>query len=204
MLRVIAGIIASYLLGGVLFGHIMAGMVNADLKQKGSGNPGATNVFRVIGPFAGVLVLVGDVVKGIAAVALGNLIGGNPAYLPLYGLAAIIGHNWSIYHRFQGGKGMSTTLGAVIMLCPKVLWIVLPGWLGGIVALSYVSFGAVMAAVTLPIATLVFYPGQKLMMVFSILASAMAIYRHIPNIKRMLKGEEHKVRGLFRRKESGS
>ncbi|HEX2954533.1 MAG TPA: glycerol-3-phosphate 1-O-acyltransferase PlsY [Bacillota bacterium] len=187
--------------GGVLFGHILASISKTDLKSKGSGNPGATNVFRVIGPIAGVLVLLGDVFKGIAAVKLGEWISGQPVYLPLYGLAAIIGHNWSVFHRFKGGKGIATTLGTVIILCPHALWIILPLFIIATIASSFVSFGSIMAAISFPFGIMILYPRQHYLLIYAVAATIMAIYRHIPNIRRILRGEEHKLFSMFPRKE---
>jgi glycerol-3-phosphate acyltransferase PlsY len=200
-MRVLMGIIASYLLGGILFGHILAGFSKTDLQAKGSGNPGATNVFRVIGPLAGALVLVGDVFKGIVAVKLGEWIGGQTQYLPLYGLAAIIGHNWSVFHGFKGGKGIATTLGTVILLCPKSIWVIVPVWLIATIVSGFVSFGSILAAVVFPVAIAFFYPKQQFLLVYAFVATVMAVYRHVPNIRRMLRGEEHRLFSVFQRKE---
>lgn len=194
----VAVIIVCYLIGSILVGPLLAGLFQRDLKQKGSGNPGATNAFRVIGPLAGILVLAGDALKAWLALALASRIVGE-AYLPLFGLAVIAGHNWSVFHGFKGGKGIATTLGLIIVLVPKTLWLLVPGWLGGTGLTGFVSVGSVSAAVLLPIATILFYPGQPLLMVFSVSAALLAVYRHIPNIKRLVRGQENRLFG--KRKE---
>lgn len=194
----VAVIIVCYLIGSILVGPLLAGLLQRDLKQKGSGNPGATNAFRVIGPLAGILVLAGDALKAWLALALASRIVGE-AYLPLFGLAVIAGHNWSVFHGFKGGKGIATTLGLIIVLAPKTLWLLVPGWFGGTGLTGFVSVGSVSAAVLLPIATILFYPSQPLIMVFSVSAALLAVYRHIPNIKRLVRGQENRLFG--KRKE---
>lgn len=200
-MRVIAGIIVSYMVGSILAGPLLATLFRADLKEKGSGNPGATNAFRVIGPLAGVLVLAGDAFKGWGAMYMGAWIGGMD-YLPLMGLATIVGHNWSIFHRFKGGKGIATTLGVVIGLSPLSLWILVPAWILVTLITGFVSVGSITAAFLLPISIPLFYsPLDKMLLFFGIGAAILAVYRHWPNVKRLVRGEEHRIFQRFGRKE---
>ena len=200
MLRIITGIILSYLMGSILVGPILARLFRSDLKSTGSGNPGATNAFRVIGPLAGISVLAGDAIKGWLAVYMGGLIGGD-TFLPVFGLAAIIGHNWSVFHGFKGGKGIATSLGAIIALCPRVLWIILSSWFLVTLLAGFVSLGSVIAALLLPIAIFLFYQADPLLVLFGIGTASMAVYRHVPNLKRLFRGEENRLFSLWRRKE---
>lgn len=189
-----AAIVVCYLIGSILVGPLLAGLFRYDLKKKGSGNPGATNAFRVIGPLAGVLVLAGDAFKAWGALAIAARIAGED-YLPLFGLAVIAGHNWSVFHGFAGGKGIATSFGLIMVLSPKTLWLLVPGWLGGTVLTGFVSVGSLVAAILLPVATSIFYPGRPYLLIFGIGAALLAIYRHIPNIKLLVRGEENRLFG---------
>jgi glycerol-3-phosphate acyltransferase PlsY len=200
LLRIISGIIPSYLIGSILVGPILARVFRSDLKSTGSGNPGATNAFRVIGPLAGFVVLAGDAIKGWLAVFVGGIIAGG-SYLPLFGLAAIFGHNWSVFHGFKGGKGIATSLGVIIALCPRVLLIILPSWFLITLLSGFVSLGSVIAALMLPIAIFLFYQGNPLLVLFAFGTASMAVYRHVPNLNRLFRGEENRLFSLWRRKE---
>lgn len=114
-------IVVSYLLGSVSFSVLLAKLLKGiDIRQYGSGNAGATNTLRVLGKGPAILVLLLDVLKGVAAVWLGTWVGGWGTWVPaLCGIAAIIGHNWPLYFRFRGGKGIATTIGVMATLC---LW----------------------------------------------------------------------------------
>lgn len=191
--RIVIGIIISYLMGSILAGPLLASLFRLDLKKKGSGNPGATNAFRVIGPAAGVLVLAADAFKGWGAMRVGAMVGGEPI-MPLLGLAAIVGHNWSIFHRFQGGKGIATTLGVVIGLCPKTLLVLVPAFLLTMLGTGFVSVGSLTAAILLPVSLFIFCsPVNTMLMTFGFGAGLMAVYRHWPNVKRLIHGEEHRL-----------
>ena len=124
-MRVILAVLLSYLLGGLLFGELIALISRVDLRKRGSGNPGATNVYRILGPLFGLIVLVGDTLKGI----IGSLIGswlGVPEIAPWCGLAVIAGHNWPLQFKFKGGKGIATSFGTIIVLAPETLLIIAP------------------------------------------------------------------------------
>jgi glycerol-3-phosphate acyltransferase PlsY len=113
MLKVFIVLLFSYLIGSLLLGDLISRLKKIDLRHSGSGNVGATNVFRSMGAFYGTIVLAGDTLKGVAAVLLGNLLGKYHGFdlAILTGLLAIVGHNWSIFARFRGGKGIATSLG---------------------------------------------------------------------------------------------
>lgn len=199
MLQVLA-VVFSYFLGGVLTAGMIASSKRIDLKKKGSGNPGATNAFRVFGAFYGILTLLGDAAKGVLAVIAGMFVGGT-GIAALCGLAVVIGHIWPVLHGFQGGKGIATSLGVIIVLMPQSLPVVIPLWILVLLFFGYVSLASIAAAVALPITGLFFYPGQGLTLLFSTAAAILVIYRHWPNMQRLVAGKEDKFRLIKRGRE---
>lgn len=195
---------AAYLLGSlpwsVWIGKLFYGV---DVRQHGSGNAGATNTFRVLGPKAGLVVLVLDVAKGMAAVKLGHLFSGNswkefmvlPEELsPAAGACAILGHVYSVFLGFKGGKGVATALGVMISLAP---WATLTS--AGIFLLAwlftgYISVGSLCAATAFPLFHFIFYKDVSLIQWILVIGSTLFIfYTHRSNIRRLLKGEENKM-----------
>ncbi|KWX86066.1 hypothetical protein AMQ83_21105, partial [Paenibacillus riograndensis] len=146
-------IVVSYLLGSVSFSVLLVRMLKGvDIRQYGSGNAGATNTLRVMGKGPAILVLVLDVLKGIAAVWLGTWAGGWGTWVAVAcGIAAIIGHNWPLYFHFRGGKGIATTIGVMATL---VFW---PALIAGIIAIAsifitkYVSLGSLLFVALTPV-----------------------------------------------------
>lgn len=197
MYSVIA-VIISYFIGGFLTAGVIASLKRVDLSKKGSGNFGATNALRVFGPFVGALVLLGDIAKGVLGVWVGLRLGGNTGIAALCGLAVVAGHNWPPFFGFQGGKGIATTLGAMIILVPKTILAIIPLWIVVVVVFRYVSLGSLAAALALPVATWLFYPQQWLVLLFAVGCALLAIYRHQENIRRLLAGEEHKIQFFHR------
>lgn len=194
----ILAIVFSYLLGGILTGEVIGLLSRVDLRKKGSGNPGATNVYRTLGLISGVIVLGGDVLKGIMGTMMGAWLGA-PELAPWCALAVIAGHNWPLFFSFKGGKGIATSFGTIIVLVPKTLLLVAPVWLLLLIASGYVSLGSIGAAVALPLACLLFFPEEKAILIYGIIACLLAVYRHRPNIQRILNGTEHRI---LRRKKA--
>lgn len=192
MVQVLA-VMASYFIGSFLTAGVIASLKRVDLQKKGSGNPGATNIYRVFGAFYGVLTLVGDAAKGIIGTLLGYWAGGH-SIAALCGIAVVIGHNWPLFFNFRGGKGIAASLGVLIVLMPRALVIIVPIWVLVLAVSGYVSLASLVAAVSIPFASLLFYPKQELVLLFAIIAPALAIYRHWSNIQRLISGEEHKFR----------
>jgi glycerol-3-phosphate acyltransferase PlsY len=185
-------ILFSYLIGSILNGDIVAWLKKVNVRAQGSGNIGATNVCRSMGAFYGSLVLAGDALKGIIAVILGNLLG--EAYGidlgVLAGIFVIAGHNWSFLARFQGGKGIATSLGVAIALSPLTLIILIPVWLGLLLLYRYVSLASIIAVVLYPLTVFFLYRGAVQKLLFAIILAILAIYRHKANIYRLVRGEE--------------
>lgn len=196
-------IIISYFIGGILTAGIVASTKRVDLTRKGSGNPGATNAFRIFGPFFGGLVLLGDVIKGVVGTMMGKWLGGGSvAVVVLCGLAVVAGHNWPLYYKFRGGKGMATSVGAIIVLVPKTLLVIAPIWILVVAISRYVSLGSIAAALALPVATYFFYPQQGFLLIFAVVASVSGVFRHRANIQRLLAGEENKL--MLQEKRGGN
>ncbi len=183
--------IAAYLLGSVPFGMVMAKLFGlGDLRQIGSGNIGATNVLRTGNKLAAFLTVVFDSGKGAAAVLIARQFGGEDV-AGLAGLFAMLGHLYPIYLRFQGGKGVATFLGTLLALSFPVGLAACAAWL--VVALTFriSSLAALVAAVSAPVFAYVFYHVHGAILVM--LLSALVVFRHSENIKRLLKGTEPKI-----------
>jgi glycerol-3-phosphate acyltransferase PlsY len=195
-------VISGYLIGSLNFayfaGYILKGI---DLRQHGNGNLGATNTNRVLGYGPGVIVLILDVTKGAAAVWLANwlvneyLTGASTWWLPLAaGLAAIAGHNWPFYLRFKGGKGVATALGVMLMMYPIALLLALFVGILIITWTKYVSLGSMIGATLVPLFIFIFDGEWSVHFWFSVIIALLVIVRHISNIKRLIQGNENKIK----------
>ncbi|MGI6093030.1 MAG: glycerol-3-phosphate 1-O-acyltransferase PlsY [Veillonellaceae bacterium] len=184
----------SYLIGSIPNGLFVGKLVGGvDLRQFGSKNIGATNAFRVLGPWPAVAVFLTDAAKGVAGVYLGQYLIGTPLALLIGGIAAIAGHNWSAFLGFKGGRGVATGLGVIAMLSPKVTLVVFIAWALIVYFTRYVSLGSIVAAALVPVTMWLF--GEILeFLIFGVIAALFVIIRHRPNIERLLKGEELKIK----------
>ena len=192
-LMLIFSLVASYLLGSIPNGLWLGkALWQTDLRKYGSHNIGATNAWRTLGKGPGFLVFFLDMLKGLLAVWLGEMLVGTPVAMILCGIFAIIGHSLSIFMQFHGGKGVATGLGVILMLMPKVTVIVFLVWLLLVLATRYVSLGSIVAAALVPVLALVFgYPA--LYVAFGVLAAALIIVRHRSNITRLLNRTENRI-----------
>ena len=198
-------LIGSYLLGSLPFGLWIAWQwKHVDIRTVGSGNIGATNVGRICGPLAGGLAMALDLLKGLLPPLIGRYglhLETGSGWLILASLLAIVGHNYSIWLRFKGGKGISTSAGVLLGLCPWACLGVVLVFLVTLLLTRWVSLGSIMTAVTLPLFILLFYPGNYYLLGFGLVASLMALYRHRSNIQRLRAGTEPRV-NLFKRKRT--
>ena len=188
-------LVGSYLLGAVPFGVLIARQIyKTDIRQHGSRNTGATNVWRVLGARAGASTLALDALKGAVAVVAARLL--LPDELGSHvaaGAMAIIGHNWSVFLRGAGGKGVATSAGVFLALMPVQAVIALAVFLIFFLTTRHVSVGSMAAAIALFISTLVIEtPGLLRILVF--VAAVMVLVKHVPNMKRLARGEEPKVK----------
>ena len=186
-------LLLSYLLGSIPNGlWLCRALWHVDLRQHGSHNIGATNAWRTLGKGPGFLVFFLDMLNGLLAVWLGEMLVGTPLVMILCGVLAIVGHSLSLFLRLHGGKGVATGLGVILMLMPKVTVIVFLVWLLLVLATRYVSLGSIVAAALVPVLALVFgYPA--LYVAFGVLAAALIIVRHRSNITRLLNGTENRI-----------
>ncbi|MDI6816174.1 MAG: glycerol-3-phosphate 1-O-acyltransferase PlsY [Actinomycetota bacterium] len=191
-------VVFAYLLGSVPFGLVVGKLLfHVDIREHGSGNIGATNAYRTLGPVAGAVVLTGDVLKAMIPVfAVRYLLAGTPEAVPLasvvIGLVAIIGHSYSIFLKFGGGKGMATAGGLILALWPLAAPILLGIWIVVIAVTRYVSLGSIIVAILLPALVYLMYPKTEYI-IFALLAGLVIIYRHRSNIARLIAGEELKI-----------
>lgn len=193
---------AAYLVGSVPTGFLVAKSKGVDIRQLGSGNIGATNVFRFLGKPAGVFVLMADMLKGWVAVVLvahwaGQVLAPNAGSLArdwfaiCAGVAAIVGHNYTCWLNFRGGKGIATSAGVLTALVPSSLLIILCVWIVVFVASRYVSMASIAASASLPFAAWIIGESLSLILICTALA-AMALYKHRSNMHRLLQGTEHR------------
>jgi acyl phosphate:glycerol-3-phosphate acyltransferase len=189
-------LLVAYSLGSIPFGLLLAKLFgNADVRKAGSGNIGAANVARVAGPLAGILTLVLDTAKGAAAVLLAaRFTHESAAWMMLAALAALVGHCFSVWLKFKGGKGVATALGVFLALCtPAALAALL---LFALVAACwrYVSLGSISAAAAMPLLMYFLWAphhAPPLIITFgSLAATVLVVYQHRANIQRLVRGEE--------------
>ena len=194
MVKIILIMLASYVLGSIPFGLLVTKFVKGvDVRDYGSGNIGATNVYRVLGLGGGLGVLILDAGKGAVSVMLAqNILGDKPFLYLLAGLFAIAGHNLSLFLGFKGGRGVATSVGVLGSLAPQVILVAFVVWLGLVVTTRYVSLGSITGAALLPI-LMYFFDKEIPVVGFSLLIAAFVIYSHKPNIGRLLAGNENKV-----------
>jgi len=193
------GLVAlAYLLGSIPFGWILAKLFGgADIRKSGSGNIGATNVARVVGPAAGILTLLLDAAKGALAVWLaGHFADHRATPMSLAAVAALVGHCFPVWLKFKGGKGVATALGVFLMLAPLAAIGAIVFFLAVVLMWRYVSLGSVSAAAAMPL--LIYFlwaPGHAppLVVTFGTLfAAALVIVKHDANLQRLVEGTEPK------------
>lgn len=205
MLWIITGILISYFLGSIptayIFGRILKGI---DIRQFGSGNVGATNALRVLGKGPGALVLAIDILKGfVSAALLAGALERKAHIAPeilcvLLGLSCICGHNWTIFLRFKGGKGIATTLGVLIGLTTKIaslksiLLALIIIWVIVFLFSRIVSLASLIAGISFPF--FIYGTHQSyFLFIASLTLSLFVVIRHKANIARLLKGQEHRI-----------
>jgi acyl phosphate:glycerol-3-phosphate acyltransferase len=195
----------AYLLGSIPTGYVVAKARGIDIRTVGSGNIGATNVFRILGKPAGIFVLLVDALKGYVGCAfVGILIHRllfRDVVLPatdheihkiIGGFSAILGHNYTCWLKFKGGKGIATSAGVILALLPQALGVALVVWILLFITTRYVSVASIGAAFVLPFATWWFNRDNTLLISVAAVIGALAIYKHKGNIKRLMSGTENR------------
>ncbi len=186
-------IFISYLTGSIPFGIIIASVMGAgDIRKQGSGNIGATNVLRTTGKLGGAMTLLLDALKGAVPVFAAKSLWGIDNWTLAIALAAIIGHNYTVFLRFRGGKGVATSLGVLLALWPYIGLISIGIWIGSMFIWKYSSLAALISFGLLPAVTAI---GEKNIpfIIFSVIISSLLFFRHIENIRRLIAGQEGKI-----------
>jgi len=194
-------IVAGYLLGGIPFGLIVARRLHGvDISKEGSGNTGATNVFRVLGWRSALIVAVLDVAKGAVPALLALLIAdptwsatGSDLLIIAAGISAMAGHMFSPYFNLKGGKGIATAAGAILVLMPLAFVVLVVIFAGSILVFRIVSLASILAALVFPALIWVLYPERPVLLGFALVVVPLVLWSHRTNIRRLLHGEERRI-----------
>ncbi len=193
-------LLISYLFGAIPFGLLITRWRKGiDIREHGSGNIGFTNVLRVVGFKSGIVVLILDIGKGAISVWLARRFT-NAEILPvLCGMLAIIGHDWPVYLKFRGGKGVATTIGVFLVLAPWATLVALVIWVASVATTRYVSVGSILFALNLPIATFVLGlfcirpVTYHAVLIAGCVAFVITVFKHRSNIQRLMQGTENRL-----------
>ena len=195
--------IVAYLIGSINFSVILSRkMAGFDVREKGSGNAGTTNMLRSVGKKAAAITLVCDILKGVVAILIAMLMNkifkdSNGALLvQIAGVAVILGHTFPIFFKFKGGKGVATSLGVLIMSNWQIVLICLVFALILIILTQMVSVGSIAAAILYPVLTL-FIPQNYIIpgnyIIYSVILAVIIVFNHRENVKRLLSGTENRI-----------
>jgi len=204
IINVIVLILISYLLGSVPTGYLIAKRVmNIDIREHGSGNPGAANVYRTVGKWAGLCTFFVDAIKGFVPVCLARHFCPEQYWVAIAcGVVAILGHMWTIYLKFRGGKGVATSAGVFAALLPIPTALAFGSFVLCVWKWGRISIGSICASIVLPLTS--YFIGKQPISVNLMVTviGALVIYKHVPNIKRLLEQKELKFEdGSKKRKE---
>jgi len=200
LIKLLILLVSAYLIGSVPIGYIVGRVFfRRDIRTAGSGNIGATNALRAFGTTVGVIILLLDMLKGFGTVMLAKaVLGSDSGWIAACGLAAILGHIFTIFLRFKGGKGVATAGGVFLALAPLALLMTLLSFIVITAITRYVSLGSILGALGFGIMVIM----QQLMlvkpdyplMVMSVAVVLMIILKHKDNIRRLLQGTENKIK----------
>jgi glycerol-3-phosphate acyltransferase PlsY len=196
--NIIICILIGYLFGCFSTGFFIGKIKKIDIRQYGSKSSGTTNALRTMGMKAGILTLLGDMIKSIIAVVLVRFIFFSDLeyvkLLSLYtGLGVVIGHNYPVWLKFKGGKGIAATAGAMVSFDPWIIPFALPIFVLSVAITRYVSIGSLLVAITFPIWVAVRAPGEIHMLLVALVYTILAVIKHSSNIKRLFTGTENKL-----------
>ena len=196
--KIIICLVLGYAFGCFATGYIVGKFKKIDIRKYGSYSAGTTNALRTLGPKAGAVTLIGDLLKAILAILLVRYFifpnDPNVQLLALYtGLGVVIGHNYPFWLNFKGGKGIAATGGAMAAFDPFIIPVGLLVFIASIAITKYVSVGSLLVSVLFPIWIAIRYPGDIHMLIVAIIFTALAFIKHHTNIKRLLSGTENKL-----------
>lgn len=188
----LAGLVAAYLIGAIPVGVLVARLAGGvDIRRHGSGNIGATNVLRTLGPAAGVITLLGDILKGYLATAAAGALGGE-AWLGAGAAAAVMGNCWPVFLRFRGGKGVATGLGAFLRAAPLAVLPAALVWVLVVALTRYVSLASILACVGFVVAAWALGAARPVV-AGAALVALIIVWRHQQNIQRLRAGTESRL-----------
>lgn len=197
MIKFLIFVVIAYVFGSLPCGVWLGkGVKNIDIREYGSKNSGATNAYRILGPKYGIMVLILDALKGYIPLYIASLFDIGGIYIILLGLVAILGHTFSFFLQFRGGKGVATSLGVFLFLMPKVVGILVLVFILVVGISKYISLGSVVCAALLPILAY-FMPVRDSatripLVIISLVVGIFVIYKHKANIQRLMEGKENK------------
>ncbi len=194
VMKLLLTLVVGYLLGSISTGVILSRVFgHKDIRSQGSGNSGTTNMLRVMGKKFALLTFAGDLLKGIIAVLIGKALLGTQAGEIVGAFGAILGHNFPLYFGFKGGKGIATSFGCLLIVFPLQTLCAFGVFLLLVATTRYVSAGSLGAAVTLPFFIMFTTPCDPVIWCSVIAICLLAIWRHYPNIKRLMNHTESKL-----------
>ncbi|MDF2541999.1 MAG: hypothetical protein K0S47_1717 [Herbinix sp.] len=198
LLKIIICLVLGYLFGSFSTGYVIGKINKVDITKYGSGNPGTTNALRTLGAKAGALTLIGDVLKAIIPILIIShfFFPGEEVLklLELYtGLGVVIGHNYPVWLKFKGGKGIAATGGVIVAFDPRMIPLGLLLFVGSVALTRFVSVGSLLVSMFLPLWVFIFYPGEIHMLIVALVYTALAFFKHRSNIKRLINGTENKL-----------
>jgi glycerol-3-phosphate acyltransferase PlsY len=196
--RIILCLVLGYLFGCISTGYIIGKKSHVDIRKYGSGNAGTTNALRTLGTKAGIITLLGDILKAVIAIFLVKYViflkVDYVQLLTLYtGLGTVLGHNYPFWLKFKGGKGIAATGGVMAAFDPLIIPVGLLLFVISILITRYVSIGSLLVSVLFPIWIMFRHPGDIHMLIVSLIFTALAFIKHRSNIKRLCNGTENKI-----------
>ena len=186
-------LVTAYLIGSVPTGLLLGKAYGIDVRKEGSGNIGATNLYRTLGRRVGVITLIGDCLKGLIPVLVVQFSSMPAEYAAWVGLSAFCGHVFSVFLRFKGGKGVATALGVFLALAPLAVGITLVVFIVLMLIWRYVSLGSIAAAATMPLAVMLLH-GERVLTTVTLIIAVVVIAKHHENIRRLLAGTESRFK----------
>lgn len=194
MVKLALTLVIGYLLGSISSGVLLSRTLgHEDIRTKGSGNSGTTNMLRVMGKKLATLTFLGDMLKGIVAVLIGAALAGGKSGELVGAVGAVLGHNFPIFFGFKGGKGIATSFGCLLFIYPAQALAAFAVFLALVLVTRYVSVGSIGAAVTMPIFVITTTPKDPVVWSCAVFLGLLAIWRHKANVKRLLDGTESKI-----------